>query len=228
MKLLSRANTKTLKGEKYGYLTSILHLAPHNLSGYQVCPKAKTCVASCLNSAGRGKFDKVQAARIRKTRYFFENRESFMIDLFDDITKSIKYAKKRDLIPVFRLNGTSDIPWEKIRVKEYRNIFEAFPEVQFYDYTKIPDRKYPANYHVTFSHDGINWEKSCRDSLYNGQNVAVVFDKIPEKFRGWPVIDGDNSDLRFLDKNTLPLGLIVGLKAKGNAKKDFSGFVVRS
>ena len=228
MKLLSRANTKTLKGEKFGYITSILHLAPYNLSGYQVCANATTCIAPCLYTAGRGRFDNVQAARIRKTRYFFEDRESFMRDLVDDIEKSIKYAKKRGLIPVFRLNGTSDIPWEKIRVKEYRNIFEAFPDVQFYDYTKIPGRSLPNNYHVTFSHDGLNWEKSCRDALYNGQNVAVVFDKIPEKFRGWPVIDGDLSDLRFLDKNTLPLGLIVGLKAKGNAKKDLSGFVVRA
>lgn len=223
MKLLSRANTKTLKGEKFGYLTNILHLAPYNLSGYQVCANATTCIAPCLYTAGRGKFDNVKAARIRKTRYFFENRESFMIDLFDDIQKSIKYAKKRGLIPVFRLNGTSDIPWEKIRVKDFRNICEAFPDVTFYDYTKIPERNLPDNYHVTFSHDGLNWQ-ACQKSLENGQNVAVVFDNLPADFMGYPVIDGDISDLRFKDKKLA----IVGLKAKGKAKQDFSGFVVRA
>lgn len=222
MKLLSRANTKTLKGEKYGFLTHILHLAPYNVSGYQVCPKAKTCQVACLNSSGRGIFENVQSARIRKTRYFFENREAFMNGLFDDISNAIRYAEKRGLIPVFRLNGTSDIAWEKIRVKDFRNIFEAFPDVTFYDYTKIPSRKTPENYHITFSHDGLNWQ-ACRDALLTGQNVAVVFDKIPEKFRGWPTIDGDQSDLRFKDKSRV----IVGLKAKGKAKTDFSGFVVR-
>lgn len=222
MKLLSIANTKTLKGEKFGFLTHILHLAPYNLSGYQVCPNATTCIAPCLNSAGRGKFDKVQAARVRKTRYFFENREAFMVDLFDDITRGIKYAKKRGLIPVFRLNGTSDIPFEKIRFKEFRNIFEAFPDVTFYDYTKISGRKTPQNYQLTFSHDGLN-SLACRTALENGQNVAVVFDTLPSDFMGYPVIDGDLSDLRFMDKKPA----IVGLKAKGNAKKDFSGFVVR-
>lgn len=223
MKLLSRANTKTLKGEKMGYITHILHLAPYNLSGYQVCPKATTCINSCLNSAGRGKFEKVQAARIRKTRYFFESRDDFMADLFDDIKKAIKYAKKRGLIPVFRLNGTSDIPWEKIRMGEFRNIFQAFPDVTFYDYTKIQGRKTPDNYKLTFSFDGLNY-KFAENALKQGQNVAVVFDKLPIDFIGYPVIDGDISDLRFLDDKNR----IVGLKAKGKAKNDFSGFVVRT
>jgi hypothetical protein len=141
MKLLSTANTKTLKGEKFGYITYILHLAPYNLSGFQTCPMAKTCQTACLNTSGRGKFDNVQSARIRKTRYFFENRAAFMADLFADIIAAKRYAAKRGLIPVFRLNGTSDIPFEKIRFLDYRNIFEAFPDVTFYDYTKIPNRK---------------------------------------------------------------------------------------
>lgn len=223
MKLLSRANTKTLKGEKMGYITHILHLAPYNLSGFQVCPKATTCVASCLNSAGRGRFDNVQNARIRKTRYFFESRDSFMDDLFDDIKKAIKYAKKRGLIPVFRLNGTSDIPWEKIRIGEFRNVFEAFPNVTFYDYTKIQGRTTPDNYKLTFSFDGLNY-KAAENALKHGQNVAVVFDMLPENFMGKRVINGDDTDLRFLDDKNV----IVGLKAKGKAKNDFSGFVVRA
>ena len=223
MKLLSRANTKTMKGEKFGYITFILHLAPYNLSGYQVCPNATTCIASCLNSAGRGRFDSVQSARIRKTRYFSEKRDAFMVDLFGDVKRAIKYAKKRGLIPVFRLNGTSDIPWEKIRIKDYRNIFEAFPYVTFYDYTKIQGRKTPENYKLTFSFDGLN-VKAAKNALENGQNVAAVFDTLPREFLGYPVIDGDISDLRVLDNP----GSIVGLKAKGKAKNDFSGFVVRA
>jgi hypothetical protein len=232
MKLLTIGNPKTIKGEKEGYLTFILHLSPANVSGYQTCPKAtEGCKAACLNTAGRGGMFKaggtnvIQEARKRKTRMFFENREVFMNLLVDDIKRGINYAKKKGLIPVFRLNGTSDIAWEKIRVGEYRNIMEMFSDIQFYDYTKILGRKnIPENYKLTFSRAESN-EMDSRLAASAGMNVAVVFSTkvLPEVYMGRPVFNGDESDLRFLD----PKGVIVGLYAKGKAKKDTSGFVVK-
>lgn len=235
--LFTRGNPKTEKGEKQGYLTSILHLAPHTLSGYQVCAMADGCQIPCLNLAGRGGMfkkgestNKVQQARIRKTKQFFENRGWFMSRIVKEIQNAIKYATLKGLIPVFRLNGTSDLPWEKIRVTvnnvEYRNVMEAFPSIQFYDYTKVFGRKVPKNYHLTFSRSANN-ELNVIKAISSEVNVAVVFDNkkpMPETFLGRRVINGDESDLRFLD----PKNVIIGLKAKGPAKKDVSGFVVRA
>lgn len=230
MKLLSTGNPKLLKGEKKGYLSFVLHLAPANLSGHEVCPKRTTgCSMACLNTAGRGGIFKkgetsnvIQDARIRKTKAFFDNREQFMQDLVADIKLGIKQAEKKGMTPAFRLNGTSDLSWEKYRI-DGKNIFELFPEVQFYDYTKVLGRKIGdiKNYHVTFSNaDGnLNDVLAARNA---GYNIAAVFKKLPEKFLGRPVIDGDETDLRFLD----PKGVIVGLKAKGKARKDTSGFVI--
>lgn len=232
MKLLTIGNPKTLKGEKEGFLTFILHLAPADVSGYQTCPKATAgCKAACLNTAGRGGMFKpggtntIQEARKRKTRFFFENRTEFMALLVEDIKRGIKYAEKRGFIPVFRLNGTSDIAWEKIRVGEFRNVMEMFPAIQFYDYTKILGRKnLPFNYQLTFSRAESN-EMDSRLAASAGMNVAVVFSAktLPEVYMGRQVFNGDDSDLRFLD----PKGVIVGLYAKGRAKKDTSGFVVQ-
>jgi hypothetical protein len=225
MKLLTTQNAKTVKGEKKGYLTFILYMAPADIAGYNACPKSTSikCKNGCLYTAGRGAFNNVQTARIKKTVYFFENRESFMADLVSDIKKAIIKAEKQGLIPVFRLNGTSDIAWEKIRIGNNRNIMELFPNIQFYDYTKIPNRNnLPNNYNLTFSHDGFN-NIFCDDAFKSGKNISVVFDKLPETYNGIKVIDGDESDLRFLDEN----GVIVGLKAKGKAKTDYSGFVIR-
>jgi len=221
---------------KQGYLTHILHLAPHTLSGYQVCALADGCQIPCLNLAGRGGMfkkgestNRIQQARIRKTKQFFQVREWFMARLVKEIQNGIKYALKHNLIPVFRLNGTSDLPWEKFRVildgVEYRNIFQAFPQITFYDYTKIPGRKVPANYHLTFSRSAHN-ELSVIKAISNQMNIAVVFDNkklMPETFLGRKVINGDETDLRFLDQKNV----IVGLKAKGPAKRDLTGFVVR-
>lgn len=236
MKLFTTGNPKLMKGEKKGYLSFVLHLAPSDLSGKNTCPKATAgCIASCLNTAGRGGIFKkgdstnvIQQARIRKTKQFFESRDVFMFDLVRDIKNAIKQAEKKDLIPAFRLNGTSDISWEKYSCKrdgvEYKNIFEAFPEVQFYDYTKIRGRKVEGikNYHLTFSRAESN-EMDARIASSDGMNVAVVFKKdLPATYFGKKVINGDETDLRFLDER----GVIVGLKAKGKAKKDSSGFVV--
>ena len=239
MKLLSTGNPKILKGLKQGYNTYILHLAPADLSGFNTCPKATAgCKAACLNTAGRGGMFKkgestniIQEARIRKTAFFFEERAGFMEWLVADIKLAIKQSAKKGLIPVFRLNGTSDLSWEKYEVirdgKLYRNIFTAFPDVQFYDYTKVLGRKISdfKNYHLTFSAADGN-DVDVMKAIQQDYNVATVFGikktlPMPEAYNGLPVFNGDESDLRFLD----PKGVVVGLYAKGKAKKDTSGFV---
>ena len=232
-KLLSTANPKIQKGTAKGYLSFILHLAPADLSGREVCPKRTAgCTAACLNTAGRGGMFKrgentnmIQKARIRKTEYFFADREAFMIDLISDIFKAIKFAKKQGLKPVFRLNGTSDLSWEKYDTGlgdpgQVLNIFQVFEDVQFYDYTKVLGRKvkHIPNYHLTFSAADGN-DSDVAEALMQGMSVATVFDKIPEG-----VYSADEDDLRFLD----PKGIVLGLKAKGRAKKDTSGFVRRT
>lgn len=233
MKLLSESNPKTLKGESRGFLTFIMHLAPGSLSGFNVCPGASAgCLFSCLNTAGRGHMTPIQDARIRRTRLFFEDRTTFMAKLVDEISKGIRKAERKGLIPVFRLNGTSDIRWETVPVSvvggpDYRNIFEAFPNTQFYDYTKLSNRRnIPANYHLTFSRSESNEDK-LDEAVSNGMNLAVVFntgknEKLPARWRNLPVVDADTTDLRFLD----PKGSVCGLRAKGKARKDCSGFVV--
>lgn len=239
MNLLSTGNPKILKGTSKGYNTYILHLAPANVSGYETCPKrTEGCTAACLNTAGHGGMFKkgentnvIQEARKRKTRLFFENRSGFMALLVKDIELAIRQSVKKGLTPVFRLNGTSDLSWEKYSVirngVEFLNIFYAFPEVQFYDYTKVLGRKVSniANYQLTFSAADGN-DSDVVKAIAAGLNVAVVFGipkkmEMPESYLGRPVFNGDDSDLRFLD----PKGVIVGLYAKGKAKKDSTGFV---
>jgi hypothetical protein len=241
MHLLSVGNPKTLKGMKQGYNTYILHLAPASLSGHNTCPKATAgCIESCLNTAGRGGMFKrgentntIQKARIRKTQLFYDNRDEFMSLLVKDINLAIKQSAKVNLVPVFRLNGTSDLSWEKYPVTingvVYTNIFNAFENVQFYDYTKVLGRKVKGitNYHLTFSMADGNY-LDCKQAVEEGLNIAVVFGikkgtEMPKKFfnHNMTVFNGDESDLRFLD----PAKSIIGLYAKGKAKKDTSGFV---
>lgn len=246
MKLLTTGNPKIAKGEKLGYLTNILHLAPADLSGFNVCPKATAgCKAACLNTAGRGGIfrkgettNAIQKARIARTVFYFNERPAFMAQLVKEIKSAIKLAEKHKLTPVFRLNGTSDLRWENVSVivargkgdaVEYANIFEAFPTIQFYDYTKLTNRvDLPANYHLTFSLADGNDEQAL-EAFRGGMNVAGVFFNVPKSYKlvsgidneHIPVINGDESDLRFLDL----VGVLVGLKAKGKAKKDTSGFV---
>lgn len=227
-KLLSTANPKTQKGVKLGYLTYILHLSPYTVAGVgNACPAATPgCIAACLNTAGRGGMfpvggtNTVQEARKRKTRLFFANKTEFMQLVAADIKKAIAQAARKNLIPVFRLNGTSDISWEKYAVGGTdKNIFETFPGEQFYDYTKILGRKVKdiANYHLTFSRAENN-DADCAKAAAEGLNVATVYDVIPTGIH-----NADDTDLRFLDGT---VG-IVGLKAKGRARKDYSGFVIR-
>ena len=225
-KLLSvNADTKTIKSNKAGFLTGILYLAPYDLSGVNLCPFAKVaeCHVACLNTAGRGVFNNVKSARLRKAKLFNENRGEFMAQLIEDINKLKRQAKKKNMQAVVRLNGTSDIEWENIRVGEF-NIFGLFPDLQFYDYTKNPNRKnLPDNYDLTFSYSGVeSFIKFNRQALSNNMRIATVFRIMPSEFLGRQVINGDDHDARFIeDKN-----LVIGLKAKGKARQDKTGFVV--
>jgi hypothetical protein len=226
MKLLTMAsaNTKMSKNETSNYHSAILHLAPYNLSGYQVCPAASQgCAKACLNSAGRGRFDNVQQARARKTKLFYEAKDTFINMLIDDIGLLVEQANRLGKVPTVRLNGTSDIDWENVFINDFCNIFEYWPQVQFYDYTKRPDRLLKnknSNYHLTFSNSESN-DVISRRLLNLGYNIAVVFDKLPDFYWNHKVVNGDLNDLRFLDNQKV----IVGLTAKGKAKNDKTNFV---
>lgn len=228
--LLNKGNSKTRKGEKMGWKTYGLHLAPANLSGFNVCKDASAgCTDACLNTAGRGAMSSVQRARINKTLAFFRDKQAFMETLFSEIRKSIASAVRGGMTPCFRLNLTSDLPWEKIKVQG-KSLMEHFPQVRFYDYTASFDRmtsflagEMPSNYHLTFSRKENTSNAVVQAFVAAGGNVAVVFrDTLPETWLGFPVVDGDETDLRFLDGK----GVIVGLVEKGKAKQDTSGFVV--
>lgn len=233
------ANAKTSKNAITGdHFSAILHLAPATLAGCgNMCPAASEgCRKACLNTAGRGGMIKegdstntVQDARIRKTKLLHENSDEFFKHLHNDINKVRKYSQTANKKPVVRLNGTSDLAWEDFRPSIWagKNVFEAFPDVQFYDYTKRPDRVMKnkhGNYHLTFSQSEAN-PRVAKRLAEAGHNVAVVFGgkNLPKTYHGRPVISGDEHDLRFLDPKG---GNIVGLKAKGDAKADTSGFVV--
>lgn len=228
-------DSKTKKGYTYGFATGILYLAPFTQAGLgNVCPFAsKGCAESCLYSAGRGKMSSVQKARIAKTARFFKERKKFIADLIESIRKTVNYVERKGFNPCIRLNGTSDLPFERLVNGLGKTAIEAFPEVQFYDYTKNPNRMkaylngdMPKNYHLTFSRSESNG-KLAFDILKQGGNVAMVFnigkkEDLPKSYSGFKVVDGDKSDLRFLDETNV----IVGLRAKGDAKKDKSGFVI--
>jgi len=228
-------NAKTVKGEKYGIKTAILYLMPANGSGAQLCPMAELarCAGPCLFSAGRGAMNCVMISRLRKTLYFLQHRELFMAQLAKEIATLEKRAAREGWKLVVRLNGTSDIRWENIAAPGARNVMEAFPRVQFYDYTKIANRRnIPANYDLTFSYSGApEYAPYVARAVANGERIAVVFRNRAivdamlangESFLGLPVVDGDDSDIRHLD----PRGAVVALYAKGKARQDKSGFVV--
>ena len=256
---LTAANPKLEKGKSHGFHTVGLHFAPHLESGFQVCPMATPgCAAGCLNLAGRGgvghtneRPNLVQQARRRRTQYYFEDRDAFMTALMLNMASEVKKARKEGLTPVFRLNLTSDIQWEKqavtvdaetseyiskkydVKVEpgNYANVMAAFSEHMFYDYTKHdPEVRHASNnYRITFSRaETYRNHQDVEKALHMGMNVAVVFstkkgERLPAEYMGRPVIDGDLTDLRFLD----PQGVIVGLRAKGKARRDTSGFVVQ-
>ena len=198
----------------------------------RLCPMSVVagCREACLVSAGRAAFTPgIGRARAGRTAFFEADRTLFMRLLVLDIRRLINTAKKNELTPVVRLNGTSDIDWSSETI-DGASLFDMFPDVQFYDYTKRPDilrkSKGISNWHTTASYSEHS-EKYRRiittAARKYDSNLAVVFSSaLPQSFKGIPVISGDATDLRFKDSQ----GVIVGLKAKGSARKDTSGFVV--
>jgi hypothetical protein len=223
-RILAVENAKTTKGEALGYLTGILYLAPANESGVMnTCPMATdACRAACLFTAGRGRFEGIRNGRIAKTLLLHSNRALFLECLKWDIGMIVRRARKLGLKPCVRINGTSDLAWIPAMMAD------EFPAVQFYDYTKLskPELRLRSNYWLTFSYSGANLAESLR-VLKASVNVSVVFntrkgETLPASWNGYPVVDGDTHDLRFLDGT----GVIVGLRAKGDARKQTSPFIV--
>jgi hypothetical protein len=216
-------NAKTIKSDLGGeYLTAIMYMLPN----LEVCPMSALamCDVACLNTAGRGAFNSVQTARSKKTNAFLRDPVAFVDQLKADTRIALRKAARLGVKLAVRPNGTSDIAWENARGSNGLTLMQEFGDVQFYDYTKLPNRKVPSNYHLTVSYSGAN-RKYAEKSLRTQHNVAVVFrtkESIPEFWNNRRVIDGDRDDLRFLD----PTGVIVALYAKGKAKKDSTGFVV--
>lgn len=226
---LLSTSTKTQKSEGVRVLQRVLYLSPGCL-----CPSASTmCLAQCLGHSS-GRMVMHSEARDRRTALYYEDQDYFMRILQADLQELRVEANARDMIPCARLNGTSDIPWEK----HHGEIFESNPDIVFMDYTKIArrvmsylsgtidgKRKWPSNYSLTFSRsETTRNHQDAKQILAAGGNVAVVFDRVPRTWHGYRVINGDAHDARFLD----PQGVIVGLKAKGEALNDEGGFVVRA
>lgn len=219
-------NTKTAKSDAIGiYSTIIQHFAPAKLSGHEVCSSRSTgCTLGCLNTAGRGVYNNIQKARQNRTLLFFNDRAEYKRSVIKEIESHCRRCEKHNLRPCVRPNGTSDLIWEKL----FPEMFTLFPHVQFYDYTKHVKRctghwELPPNYYLTFSRSESNHKNVDKVLTAGLHNVAVVFDKIPETYLGLNVYNGDSHDLRFTD----PKAPIVGLIAKGRAKKDDTGFVIR-
>ena len=230
--LLSKGitNSKTAKNE---IKTFILYLAPHNLNikGLTLCKDASTgCIKSCLYSAGRGAFSNVQNSRINKANFFVTDKKVFLAQLLKEIKKEIKKASDKGEKIAFRLNGTSDIDFLYLLDKHFGFNVDllAYDKVYFYDYTKSLARakryKDLRNYTLTFSKSESN-QKEVNQALNLGINVAAVFSSnLPKKYKGTKVVDGDKSDLEMLKFKSV----ILGLKAKGEAKKDTTGFVINN
>ena len=227
---LLTTSAKIEKSDHYSdeFKTSIMYALPAMQSGHNACPDATDCAQMCIDTTGR--MPMVKTAREYRSSLFYDNRAEFGAKLIAETQDNIKRNDKKGLRTAERLNGTTDYAWEHIRF-DGQTMPELFPDVQFYDYTKSVKRArqhangtMPSNYHLTFSRSELTPDSLVTELVESGQNVAVVFDEIPETWLGLPVINGDEHDLRFLDKS----GVVVGLKAKGpKAKKDTTGFVVR-
>lgn len=225
MSKLLTGSTKTNKSTKYGYLNKVMYLE----SSTKVCPNAilAGCLKPCLKSSGRMKFATPKQARKNRTDLFNVDKEHFFTKLSAEIYDAKLEAYNEGLKLCIRLNGTSDINWQDFIIKNNKNIFELFSDIQFYDYSKVLTRETNHdNYFIIYSYSGVNldYAKSCFDLfLKEEKSIAVVFDEIPPVWQGFTVIDGEKHDLRFLD----PKNSIIGLKAKGDAKKENNGFVVK-
>lgn len=218
------SDAKTRKSRRYGYLVGIQYLAPSYNTPYNVCPKASPgCMLACLYTAGHGGMTSVQRARIRRTHLLFEAPERYWALLLRDLLRLVRRARREGLMPAVRLNGTSDLLWERMPVVVGTRKLEPLPllleELQFYDYTKIPRRRVPPNYDLTFSLDEINQDEAIEE-IARGRRVAVVT-TCKSLTTDIPAVDGDRHDLRFLD----PSPSLVLLRPKGAARDDTSGFV---
>lgn len=241
-KIFSIDSAKAIKAQSFGYLNAIHYMAPASMSGVNLCPHASpACIAACLGwtsgqagmVANDADLNSVRKSRIQKAKRFMSDRQAYLDDVIKSIHKAQAQARKLGMKLCIRLNGSTDISWEGIRLNNGSglNLFQLFPEVQFVDYTKSKRRALahargflPKNYHLTFSRSEVN-EADCLDVLSEGGNVAVVFAVKPETFKGSPVVDGDTHDLRHLDPKG---GYVIALSPKGlKAKKETSGFVVR-
>ena len=244
-KLLTvKGDAKTIHSLVLGIITGVQYLAPNNESGIiNLCIDATPgCIEGCLFTSGRAEFDpKIAQARILRTIMFVQQRPEYWTKLIREIQALIRKGDRENLIPAVRLNGTSDLPWERMKIRgtgtefDGLTIFQAFPNLQFYDYTKTVNRcgNTPDNYHMTASYSEHMTPETMDTLLEEGHNVAVVFRVcehqgtcgciLPTTWKGYDVINGDASDVRFGD----PHGVIVGLKAKGRARDDYAGFVIR-
>lgn len=240
------SNPKLAKNSKVGIYSRPMHLAPGRESGFQTCPKASAgCLAACLNTAGNPAYlDSKIASRIDKTRAYMNRmtRLAFMAVLTFELIATLKKADSLGMQCGIRLNATSDISWESVAIEiggtKYANLMVAFPQIEFYDYTAIPKRaikfasgNFPENYHLTFSRKENN-DSDCRNVINAGGNVAMVFaakniaaqSEIAKRY-GFDanLVNADDHDFRPLDGK----GVIAALYAKGDAKTDESGFVMR-
>jgi hypothetical protein len=221
LQLLTIGNAKTKKGEPLGYLTGVLYLNPLD---YDLCPMSTPgCRAACLFTAGRGRMDIVRNGRTRKTDWLLKDRESFLAALDNDLRIISMRAQKKGMKACVRLNGTSDLPW--FTSAYARDLTLKYKTIQFYDYTKVLKYwrlarrdKSLKNYHVTFSASESNQAEQNMVLALGGQ-VAILLDNKKLEL-GYPVSDGDLHDLTFLQ----PSGYL-GLKPKGKAKQDKTGFV---
>lgn len=239
LKVLTGQSPKLVKGEKIGWLSAVLYLTPADLSGWNLCPFASAgCKAACLNTAGRGGMARrdakplanglpdnaVQAARLARTRRYMLDRPAFLADIAEDCRTLIRTAERRGMRAAFRFNGTSDIKAANLPLwAELRSEIEA-EQLTVYDYTKVPAylRSAPPWYHLALSRSEDN-ASAIEDALANNQRVSVVFrGAFPKRYLGAPVVDGDEHDLIFLHRGPV----VLGLKAKGRAKRDTTGFVV--
>ena len=232
-----KKSAKMMKSYTHNVATYCVYLAPANMAGrtkkgtrINVCPMSQHCKELCLNSAGHNKADilsngkenikqsLINISRIKKTKLFYNDRDLYMDILIHEINRDRSYAERHGMEFSVRLNGTSDLSPE-IMKKDGKNILEIFPDVQFYDYTKVYNRtklmKFYPNYDITFSYDGYNWDQ-CEQFLNDGGKVAVVFDSetMPKTYKGYKVIDANGYDMRYLD----PKGCIMGLEFHPIAK----------
>lgn len=217
------SSSKIIKNQKKNVDTYILYLAPANKSGYNVCPMAtKDCINACLDESGHNRIDnkehRIDKARIKKTKMFFEDRVFFMAWLVAEITAHKAIAEKKGHLFSVRINGTSDLSLELFKHND-KTLFELFPDTQFYDYTKVLNRlklaeKYK-NYDLTFSYSGYNWLE-CESALLQGVRIAVVFEKrLPKTYMGIKVVNADETDLRYMEDKDV----ICGLQHKKTRKK---------